>query len=184
MPYPPAGDPAFDVEDVPAVTGQQELRIARINALGLLDLSDLDAVADRVAQALELPYAMVNLITNVQLFAGLHVDADRPQVSRTMRVDHGFCPDLLDRRRPLVLSDVHAVPRFAGNRVVDTLGIRAYVGAPLIDPRTEVVVGTVCAVGTEPTARDQAQRRLVKIKSFQAEITMRIAEIDARTSHT
>jgi GAF domain-containing protein len=54
------------------------------------------------------------------------------------------------RRKALVLDDVCDYPRFAGNPVVDKIGIRSYLGAPLLDDRTGTALGTVCVVATEP----------------------------------
>src|SRR5258708_23024645 len=56
-----------------------------------------------------------------------------------------WCPHVVARKLPMILGDVCAYPRFAGNPVVDQFGIRAYIGAPLID-MTGTVLGTVCVV--------------------------------------
>jgi GAF domain-containing protein len=52
-------------------------------------------------------------------------------------------------------------PRFAGNPVVDKLGIRTYVGAPLID-RTGTVLGTICVIDREPRPWGHAGLDLIK----------------------
>ncbi|MFD0427524.1 GAF domain-containing protein [Streptomyces zhihengii] len=72
-----------------------------------------------------------------------------------MPLDHGFCPEVVDRRKALVLPDVFSSPRFAGNTVVDLIGIRTYAGAPLVHGDT--VLGTVCFVG--PVERDLSTGR-------------------------
>ncbi|GAA2626757.1 hypothetical protein GCM10010411_74690 [Actinomadura fulvescens] len=118
-----------------------------------------DAFAADLARAADLPYAMVNIVTDRQVFVGLHNPSggDLPQVGRTMPRDYGYCPDVVDRKLPLVLPDVCAHPRFKGNPVVDKIGIRSYIGAPLIHEPTAIVLGTVCAVG--PAARPQSAGR-------------------------
>ncbi|MFI6286144.1 GAF domain-containing protein [Streptomyces sp. NPDC051018] len=140
-------------------------RARRLAELGLTlaPVPALDTLAGELAADLNAPYAMVNLITDRQTFTGLRTPpgSDLPPVDRTMSLEHGYCPALLDRRKALVLPDVCAVPRFAGNPVVDQIGIRSYAGAPLFDPDTCMVLGTVCAVGTgarpASTARDTLQ---------------------------
>ncbi|MGV9266690.1 GAF domain-containing protein [Kitasatospora sp. NPDC003701] len=159
----------------PALTREQGARIRRINALDLTQMQGLDEVAGRIAAALSQPYAMVNVITNVQAFVGLYSAPGMPQVGRTMRVDHGYCPALLDRTGALVLPDVQAWARFSSNPVVDRVGIRTYVGAPLPDPETGIVLGTVCAVGTQALPLSTGQHSLAVIKTFQAEVTELIA---------
>jgi GAF domain-containing protein len=73
-----------------------------------------------------------------------------------------------------VLDDVCDYPRFAGNPVVDEIGIRSYLGAPLID-RTGIALGTVCVVDIEP--RPWGRPGLETIKALAAEL---VAQIHAR----
>ncbi|MGW4034548.1 GAF domain-containing protein [Streptomyces sp. NPDC004838] len=146
-------------------------RARRLADLGLTPLTlapvpALDALAADIAEDLGAPYAMVNLITGRQNFAGLHTPSGSglPPVGRTMSLEHGYCPALIERRSALVLPDVYGVARFASNVVVDQIGIRSYAGAPLIDPDTGMVLGTVCAVGIgpRPAATARAALRLIK----------------------
>lgn len=110
-------------------------------------------------------YAMVNLFTGTeQTFVGLHNPPGLRAVDRTMRPDHGFCPEMLDRTKALILADVCANPHFASNPVVDKLGVRTYAGAPLIHRPTGTVLGTVCVIGTEPLPKDTRQTSLALIK--------------------
>ncbi|MFE9514117.1 GAF domain-containing protein [Streptomyces sp. NPDC006643] len=157
-------------------------REARLRELGLGDMPDaqFDAFATQLAQAAGAPYAMVNFITGHQFFAGLHTPSPGqsgqsgpdagPEVSRIMSRDHGYCPDVLNRRKALVLPDVYAYPRFASNEVVDLIGIRTYAGAPLIDERTDTVLGTVCFVGTDPRGKETGRDTLQLIKESRDEL--------------
>ncbi|MDX6362827.1 MAG: hypothetical protein QOC85_1837, partial [Streptomyces sp.] len=65
---------------------------------------------------------------------------------------------------------------FAGNPVVDEIGIRSYLGAPLID-RTGIALGTVCVVDVEP--RPWGRAGLETIKAMAAEL---VAELERRES--
>nr|BEK71386.1 GAF domain-containing protein [Kitasatospora purpeofusca] len=173
-------------------------RAARLHALGLgsgeplpyLDkfARDLAYAAADLAGIPEAPYAMVNLITaHHQYFAGLHEPGQDgsglggSSVGRIMSRDHGYCPEVLDRRRPLVLADVCAYPRFDANPVVDQLGIRTYLGAPLIDEASGTVLGTVCVVDTQP--RQWGRPGLELIKDFRDQVMARITETDNRPHH-
>jgi hypothetical protein len=163
-------------------------RMARLQALGLANQPDpeFDEFAARLAQRAGTPYAMVNFVgENQQYFAGLYapggvtagaLDAAQtsanPSVSRVMDRDHGYCPYVVVRRKALVLDDVCAYPRFSGNPVVDKIGIRSYIGDALIDPETDVALGTICAVSTETSSWGRAG--LVMIKSLAAELSERI----------
>ena len=171
-------------------------RSARLRRLGLGERADatydsFDAFADRVAEVTATPFSMVNFIDeNRQFFAGLHTPAGTARGAdlgaaaaaggsrrRYMARDHGYCPHVLERRKALVLEDVCDYPRFAGNPVVDDIGIRSYLGAPLID-RTGVALGTVCAVDTVP--RPWGRAGLDVIKLLAREI---VTQIEHREAH-
>lgn len=155
-------------------------RVQRLRELGLGDRPDpaFDEFARKLAEITRAPYSMVNFITeDRQYFAGLHTapagpgDGSTAQPGRVMDRDHGYCPHVVVRRKALVLDDVCDYPRFAGNPVVDEIGIRSYLGAPLID-RTGVALGTICVVDIEP--RPWGRAGLETIKSMAAELMTQI----------
>jgi GAF domain-containing protein len=159
-------------------------RVARLRALGLLGrqpLKEFDEFAAKVAQITKAPYAMVNLVgDHGQYLGGLYTPNNsqtsalqaaqvsvQSDIARDWSLDYGFCPHVVVRRKALVLDDVCDYPRFAGNPIVDKLGIRSYLGAPLID-RTGTAVGTVCVVDAEP--RPWGRPGLSTIKTLAAEL--------------
>lgn len=156
MIYEPAGHLFTPVDE------EAPRRVTRLRELGLGERPEpeFDDFARNLATDSKAPLAMVNFIDeDRQYFAGLYapslvqvspgtpVPADDP--ARVMRRDQGWCPHVVVRRLPLVLDDVCDYPRFAGNPVVDEVGIRSYIGAPLID-RTGTALGTICIVDREP----------------------------------
>ncbi|MEV5603621.1 GAF domain-containing protein [Streptomyces sp. NPDC052299] len=178
------------------VDGEAPARARRLRSLGLGERDDasfdnFDAFADRVAEVTDVPFSMVNFIDgNRQFYAGLHTPAGTRKGSdlgataagsgrngRYVALDHGYCPHVVVRRRALVLEDVCDYPRFAGNPVVDDIGIRSYLGAPLID-RTGIALGAVCAVDTVP--RPWGRAGLDTIKSLAQEL---IGHLDRREEH-
>ncbi|MEU0633754.1 GAF domain-containing protein [Streptomyces sp. NPDC005989] len=172
------------------VDGDALVRTQRLRTLGLGERPDasfdnFDAFADRVAEVTEVPFSMVSFIDgNRQFFAGLHTPdgahkgsdlgaaaAGSSRSGRYVALDRGYCPHVVVRRKALVLEDVCDYPRFAGNPVVDEIGIRSYLGAPLID-RTGVALGAVCAVDTVP--RPWGRAGLDTIKSLAMELVVHI----------
>lgn len=159
-------------------------RVRRLHELGLGDspIPEFDAFAQDLARATGAPFAMVNFIDeDRQYFAGLYVGSQTQQrtpaagmagagepveVGRIMARDHGWCPHVVVRRLPLVLDDVCDYPRFAGNPVVDKVGIRSYLGAPLID-RTGTTLGTICVVDREPRPWGRSGLELIKARAAQ-----------------
>ncbi|MEW1890495.1 GAF domain-containing protein [Streptomyces sp. NPDC085659] len=179
------------------VDGEAPARTRRLRSLGLGERDDasfdnFDAFADRVAEVTDVPFSMVNFIDgNRQFYAGLHTPAGTRRGSdlgataagsgrngRYVALDHGYCPHVVVRRKALVLEDVCDYPRFAGNPVVDDIGIRSYLGAPLID-RTGIALGAVCAVDTVP--RPWGRAGLDTIKSLALEL---VGHLDRREDHS
>jgi GAF domain-containing protein len=188
--YSPSAHPTYDPPSGHRLTPEDHeasRRVVRLRELGLGDRPDpefddfarkLAASARALTGAFDSPFAMVNFISQErQYFAGLYVAAPAHtdsavasgsavgvQVGREMGLDHGFCPHVVVRRRPLVLEDVCDYPRFAGNPVVDQVGIRSYLGAPLID-RTGMTLGTICVVDREPRPWGHAGLDLIKARA-------------------
>ncbi|WP_446040119.1 GAF domain-containing protein [Streptomyces sp. SID1121] len=136
-----------------------------------------DRIAADLAEEAGVPYGFVNLINDRrQFFVGLRTAdgrGDDPAVGRTMRMDQGFCPGLLDPRREgrsLVLGDVRSAPRFSGNPVVDSVGILTYAGAPLVHPETGIPIGSVCFVGREPRGPHLNQISLSLVKDYRQKV--------------
>lgn len=166
-------------------------RVERLRQLGFGDKPDpeFDEFAHKLAKTTGAPYAMVNFISeDRQYFAGLYTPsamqtgsdpaaASAGEPGRVMSRDHGYCPHVVVRRKALVLDDVCDYPRFAGNPVVDEIGIRSYLGAPLID-RTGTTLGTICVVDIEP--RPWGRPGLETIKALAAELIERINQREAR----
>lgn len=132
-------------------------RAARLRELGIKEEPDpeFDEFARSLAQNLHAPFAMVNIIgPERQYFAGLYPSSQDRRVApetdpfRTMACDHGYCMYVVTRQHAMAIDEVMDYHIFAGNPVVDKIGIRAYLGAPLIDPTG--TLGTICVLDTKP----------------------------------
>lgn len=148
---------------------ERALRLRQLS-LGFGQRKDprFDEIATRIARAAGAPIAGVNFIDeNLQYFAGMYAGegddaaaaaspapAPPPEQSRMISREQGYCPHVVVRRRALVLEDVCDYPRFAGDPMVDDMGVRSYMAAPLLD-RAGTVLGTVCVadVDTHPWGR-------------------------------
>lgn len=166
-----------------------ELRDRRLRTMGVTDQPhpELDAIADRLREVTGASYAMVNfVIGGRQYFAGLSVTAGPPDPGpgrgpgRDMDLDQGFCPQVVSRGTALPLADIRVYPRFAGNRVVDELGVRTYLGAPVKDPDPDsgLTLGTVCVLGPEPIA--WTKRDVDNVKEIAGQVTSVLRELEQR----
>ncbi|MFE1923413.1 GAF domain-containing protein [Streptomyces asoensis] len=150
-------------EDPATELTEMATRLSRLNELGIrLEGSEaLDDIAVDMGERAGFLYAMVNAFGEEQTFLGLRNpprDAGYPLVGRTMSRAHGYCPEVVQRRRGLPLPNVAASPRFQGNHVVDAIGIQSYFGSPIIDAATGLVLATVCIVDPEPRTLADAAR--------------------------
>ncbi|WP_307801084.1 GAF domain-containing protein [Actinomadura violacea] len=171
--YEPSGHLLTPVDpDVPErAVRLRELRLGGPDAEFDAFARDLAEAARHLAGTDLPPFAMVNFVTDRQYLGGLYAPqapgadpADAVELGREVPLDHGYCPHVVVRRKALVLDDVCDYPRFAGNPVVDKLGIRTYVGAPLID-RTGTVLGTICVIDREPRPWGHAGLDLIKARA-------------------
>jgi hypothetical protein len=139
-------------------------RAARQRELGLATTADsvFDEVARRAAEATGATAAMVNMVgENGQYLVGLYgkepASGDAAFLGdpgRYAEMDQGFCVHVVGRKAALTLDDVFDFSRFRGNPIVDELGVRSYIGVPLIDD-DGTVIGTVCAI--DPAPRSEAE---------------------------
>ncbi|MEV5104645.1 GAF domain-containing protein [Streptomyces massasporeus] len=174
-----------------AVTGLQAQQAAELaqryellERLGVATVAseDFDELARDMATQAGFLYGFVNLFLEEQTFVGLHqppADSGYVIVGRTMSRDHGWCPEVMARKKALPLHDVHASPRFSGNHVVDAVGIRSYFGAPLIHD-SGTVLGTVCVIDPEKRPLSQARRLRDIVIDAGAQVMEHIARAPVR----
>ncbi|MFJ8048235.1 GAF domain-containing protein [Streptomyces luteogriseus] len=143
---------------------------------------DFDKLARDMATQAGFLYGFVNLFLEEQTFVGLHqppADSGYVIVGRNMSRDHGWCPEVMARKKALPLHDVHASPRFSGNHVVDAVGIRSYFGTPLIHD-SGTVLGTVCVIDPEKRPLSQARQLRDIVIDAGAQVMEHIARAPVR----
>ncbi|MFJ5265984.1 GAF domain-containing protein [Streptomyces sp. NPDC088387] len=154
------GDPAGELSAMAT-------RLTRFAELGIPMQGQevLDDIATAMAGKAGFLYGMVNAFSDEQTFLGLHNppgESGYPLVGRTMSRAHGWCPEVVQRKRGLPLPDVAASPRFQSNDVVDAIGIQSYFGAPIVDEPTGLALLTVCLIDPEPrTLRDAGRLQAI-----------------------
>jgi GAF domain-containing protein len=139
-------------------------RAARQAKLGMLPEADpeYDDVARQILELTGATWAGVNFVREGQhqFFPGIagpgtqSVNGADPEIGREMPGDHGYCVYVVAREKAMALNNVMDYARFAGNPVVDALGIRSYIGAPLVDDEG-ATVGTVWAIDDKTHQWDQ-----------------------------
>lgn len=146
-----------------------EVERARMNALREYDILDsapeqiFDEIAQIASAVCHKPIGLITLVDeNRQWFKAAH---GMPE--REMPRAYSACQYMINRPRPLVISDLHTDPRFAGQPVSTLKNIRFYAGAPLIDPEGHVL-GAVCVADQEPGTVTKEQQEALSMLSRQA----------------
>ena len=123
-------------------------RLRQLARLGLGTDPDagLDQMAALVCELLDVPVALVSLVTpDQQVLPGQCGLGEQ----RSTPGSHSFCRTVVESEAALVVDDARADPRVQGNPAIAEFGVVAYAGHPLLDADGRVL-GALCAIGHEP----------------------------------
>ncbi|MEO7043087.1 MAG: GAF domain-containing sensor histidine kinase [Gemmatimonadaceae bacterium] len=128
-------------------------RLEAVRATALLD-TPAEAAFDRLTRLasviLEAPMALVSLVDEDRDFWKACVGVPEPfATQREIRLAPSFCQHAITSAAPLVVRDALADPIFADLPAVKTLGIRAYLGIPLVTETGEAL-GSFCVFDRRP----------------------------------
>ncbi|CAN5778547.1 hypothetical protein BH11GEM2_BH11GEM2_30400 [soil metagenome] len=134
-------------------------RLAAVAALGLVDAlptAGFDRITRLGAAALNAPATFISLVEGHRDFYLSHCGFGEPLASERMLKGQTFCHFTIEGRQPLVIPDTRADPVYAHVPTVKSLGVAAYLGAPLVLLSGEVI-GAFCAIDFAPHAWTEAQ---------------------------
>ncbi|MCG6122169.1 MAG: EAL domain-containing protein [Microvirga sp.] len=150
-PKPPRERPADETEP---------RRIAALDALQILDTqpaSGFDRLCVMARDLLDAPIAAITLVDRDRVWFKSSLGVDFAEIPRT----ESFCDATIQAASVLVVSDAAEDPRFSELAVVQgALGVRAYLGAPLI-LETGERVGALCVCDTRPRQFDDGDQALL-----------------------
>jgi GAF domain-containing protein len=143
--------PASSAETSPVLADTEQDRVAALHDLGLASAADrrFDHVSRTVAQAFDVPIALVSLADQVRHPRHEHADAAVDPNAGGQPAHEPLEAHVVATGEVLVAEDVTVDERFADDPLVLEKGIRFYAGAPL---RTSagVVIGALCIIDTKP----------------------------------
>ena len=169
---------ASDVCDV--VTGVREP--ARLAAVADLDLRghvgdpDLDGIVETLTAALDVPIAVVNLVTpDLQTYpAEIGVGAPCTRVPDGL----SFCAEVVETGQPVHVADARTHPRYRDNPLVQQGVITSYAGFPLV--HRGAVIGAVSVF--DEVARTLTGREL-RVLAAQARLAATVLMLRWTASH-
>ncbi len=150
----------------PPVPEDEQERLQAVAASGLMDVPRggyLDELAAKVSAAFEVPTAMVSLLDEEeQHWKGAHGLPDELDESRQAPRKEAVCSYVVASGVPLTVEDISRDPRFAGNPLLRSHGIRFYAGVPLRNAAGKVI-GTLCIMDTRPRALQSRDVKLLQL---------------------
>jgi hypothetical protein len=148
----------------PAIPENEQERLNALRELGLASArgEHFDALARKVAEAFDMPIALVSLVDETnQLWpgaAGLPPDLD---ASRQAARSTSICGHVVADGEMVVAEDVAKDERFTSNPFLLEKGIRFYAGAPL-RTASGFVLGSLCVIDIKPRSFGPKDRKFLQ----------------------
>lgn len=118
----------------PALT--DPARLGSLHGTGLLDTApekEFDRITDLAARSLGVPVCLISLVDANRQFFKSATGLPSPWCElRETPLSHSFCQQAVESRQMLKIEDSLTDPRVTGNLAIRDLGVRAYLGFPLI----------------------------------------------------
>lgn len=127
-------------------------RLAAVSRTGLLDTPpepSLDQLTALAARRLGVPATFISLVDRDRDFYKSHFGFSEPLSSVRQVEGRTFCHYAIASGQPLVIDDTTRDPVYRDVPSVTTLGVRSYLGVPLVLEDGEVI-GSFCAIDYEP----------------------------------
>lgn len=151
---------------------QDSERLAALAGTGLPDSQpeeSFDRLTRMVTRLLGVPVALVSLVDDRrQFFKSLQGLNGWAGEQRQTPLTHSFCQHVVIDKAPLIVSNAEQDARVCDNLAIPDLGVKAYLGVPLILPSGHAI-GSLCAI--DSTSREWSDDD-VKALSDVADIVM------------
>ncbi len=136
-------------------------RLAAVAATGLLDsptLGGFDRLTRIGTQLLQAPTTFISLVDEHRDFYLSHCGFGEPLASARELAGQTFCHFTIEGETPLAIPDTKSHPVYRKVPTVESLGVAAYLGVPLVLVSGEVI-GAFCAVDSVPREWTEPQIR-------------------------
>ena len=146
-----------------AALGDPE-RLETLHRLGLVDApvnTDLQSMMVLMERLLQSSVALVSLVDEQRQYFSAMVGLQEPWAScQQTPLTHSFCQHVVLDGKCLEVEDSVQDSRVSENLAVSELGVRAYLGYPVVV--NGEVLGSVCAIHTSPHTWTESERTIVE----------------------
>lgn len=148
---------------LPPDEGERVTALAAYDLNGLTATDSFDRLTELASRQFDVSFAFVDLVdVHEERFLACH-GAEWDAISR----EDTICTYAILEDDVTVVEDVADDPRFAGNEVLSSRGIRSYAGATLEAP-TGSPVGMFCVLDDEPRSYTQDERESLRLFAAEA----------------
>jgi len=164
---------------------QEKDRIQALRQLQILDSTaekEFDDLAKIAAQICDVPMALISLVDEERQWFKSKVGFSASETSR----DVAFCAHAILGDEPLIVEDASKDERFSNNSVVvEDPGIQFYAGVPILAPRNDLPIGTLCILDHKPRKLSESQRVNLSALAHQVEklLELRAQVLELRESN-
>lgn len=155
---------------------QELLRIEALHSTGLLDTlseDEYDSITFLASQICQTPIALISLLDSDRQWSKSKVGLSASETPR----DSAFCAHAILGEELFIVEDCTKDERFFDNPLV--LGYPKaifYAGAPLIDPRSKLPLGTVCVIDHKARKLSDNQKKALLKLSRQTSILIELKQ--------
>ncbi|MDP9003774.1 MAG: GAF domain-containing sensor histidine kinase [Verrucomicrobiota bacterium] len=169
----------------PQTTVEDKQRLAAVLQTGLLDTppeESFDRLTRLAAKLLGIPTTFISLVDQGRDFYKSCFGLGEPLASTRQLEGRTFCHHAIVSSAPLIINDTMEHPVFREIPTVQSLGVRAYAGIPLITNEGHAI-GSFCAIDFAPRAWSPLDVEILTelAASAMREIKLRSAVRDAET---
>lgn len=135
-----------------------------LNILDTLSEKDFDEITFIASKICSTPIALISLVDKERQWFKSKVGLSASETSK----DVAFCAHAILQDDVFIVPDSSKDDRFFDNPLVTgEPQVQFYAGAPLLDPRTNLPIGTLCVIDNKPGALDNSQVEMLKALSNQ-----------------
>lgn len=134
-------------------------RLAALRATGLLDAQQMvgfDRITRLGKAALNVPVTFISLVDEYRDFYLSQCGLGEPLATERQITGQTFCHFTIQEDRPVIIPDTRADPVYASVPTVESEGVAAYLGVPLMLASGDII-GAFCAIDVSPHAWSEEQ---------------------------